>query len=163
MEGKEREGLVDVVVEVFFEAVFSRRGEGGGAGKVSASFYRSNPATFPRRSRMRAKGKDRRGRRRRDKPVQEIPMLPKLPSHPTPIPIRLRLSSNHDPSERRRIVGKDIAGVEEFLVEELRFVGERGERRSVRKDKRKGGERRTSSSFSLVSKHSFVQVLRKLS
>lgn len=46
-------------------------------------------------------------------------MLLELAAEPSPVAVRLRFTLHDDPRERGRIVGKDVARVEELLVEEL--------------------------------------------
>ena len=52
-------------------------------------------------------------------PTEEIPVLLELAAEPSPVAVRLRFALHDDSCERGRIVGKDVAGVEQFLVEEL--------------------------------------------
>lgn len=83
-----------------------------------ASAIHFNDKNLPRGSITESKGgKELKGQP--NAPIQEIPVLAKLPPNASPIPIRLRLGRDDDPSKGRRVVGKDVACVEEFLVEEL--------------------------------------------
>lgn len=47
-------------------------------------------------------------------------MLLELAAEPSPVAVCLRFTLHDDPRERGRIVGKDVARVEQLLVEELK-------------------------------------------
>lgn len=66
----------------------------------------------------------RRGEDERDNaPAEELPVLLELAAEPRPVAVGLRLARDDDLGERRRVVGKDVARVEQALVEQLRAEG----------------------------------------
>lgn len=90
---------------------------------------------------------------------EEIPVLFELDIRP--ISVRLMLTGDEDSSKGRSVVGKDVASVEQLLVEELEESQDFDQ--LLRSLAPKKSSELTSNSFSFVSKHSFVHVLRKLS
>lgn len=98
-------------------------------------------------------------------PAEEIPVLLELAAEPSPVAVRLRFALHDDPRERGRIVGKDVARVEQLLMEELMKAGKEGKVSLLwsLQNSPPFSRRLTSRSFSFVKRHSFVHVLRKLS